>query len=488
MALPRRPRSSWLASFLSFLVPGLGQAYLGKWPMAAVLVAPIVLLALGVLAIWALAMPALRNQLFSSTFLLGLFVLNASLFCWRVFAISHAGLSSAPAATAAPRSARAPRRSTLGLATLTILLLATAGMHGYFAVMVLRLDTTLGQVFSPPDRDPGVVPGQDAEPDPVDEEPAYQWDGEERINFLLVGVDEAPGRGASLTDTILVLSVDPSDNSAVMVSVPRDTGFVPLVDRSLYPDGLYPGKINELASRASGRPDVWCPGMQVSDAEDAERCGVFTLQNTVSLYLGIPLHYYARIDLLGFERLIDAVGGVDLCLPGRLVDPSYSDPASGVRGLDLPAGCQRYSGADALAYARSRQGWIEMADGTREPQSDFSRADRQQEILLALRDELEDTNLFELPQLLEAVGSLVTTDFPRSQAGDLATLVPLVSGPRVERTVLGYPEYVELPVNPEVNYLLTPRRSAIRDEMERLFGSSSDLEGWYLADEPESAG
>lgn len=442
---------------------------------------PIVLLVLGVLMVWALGMAALRNQLFSSTFLMGLFVLNAALFAWRSFAISHAGLAAADPSPMSRRP-RSPVSPGWRAVTLLLLLLVTAAMHGYFAVMVLRLNTTLGQVFTPPDGNAGVPLGEDEEPDQGEEGPAYQWDGQERVNFLLVGVDEGPGREASLTDTILVLSVDPSDNSAVMVSVPRDTGFVPLADRSLFPDGLYPRKINELASAAANEPAVWCPRMRVVDAQDAERCGVATLQDTVGLYLGIPLHYYARIDLLGFERLIDAVGGVELCLSGRLLDPSYVDPASGARGLDLPAGCHRYSGADALAYARSRQGWIEMADGTREPQSDFSRAGRQQEILLALRNELDDTNLFELPQLLEAVGSLVTTDFPRSQAGDLATLVPLVTGPSIERTVLGYPDYVDLPSDPDVNYLLTPRPDAIRREMQRLFGPSTELEGWYLTE------
>lgn len=484
MALAGRPRQPWLAALLSFLIPGLGQAYLGKWQLAGLLAAPIALLALGVLALWALGMASLRNQLFSSSFLLGLFVLNAALFAWRAFAISHAGLA---ADRRRPGAASSP--STSSVVTLLMLLVLTVGMHGYFAMMVLTLDTTLGQVFTAPE---GHWGGEDGgageEPDPADEEPVFEWNGRERVNFLLVGVDEAPGRDGSLTDTIVVLSVDPAEYSAIMVSVPRDTGFVPLADRSLYPDGLYPRKINGLASEASNRPDIWCPRMTSTTAEASARCGISTLQDTVSLYLGVPIHYYARIDLLGFERLIDAVGGVDLCLPGRLVDPSYVDPASGRRGLELPAGCHRYSGADALAYARSRQGWIELADGTREPQSDFARADRQQEILLALRDELDDTSLFELPRLLEAVGTLVTTDFPRSQAGDLATLVPLVAGPSIDRTVLGYPEYVELPTNPDVNYLLTPRREAIREEMERLFGSSTDLEGWYHSDEATPAG
>ena len=484
MALAKRPRQPWLAALLSFLVPGLGQAYLGRWLLGVILIVPFALIVVGAVAIWLGGQETLRRQVFSSPFLIGLFVLNATLFLWRAFAIAHAGLSDDQAATPRVRRGTAwPQR--LGLAAIGLLLVSTAAMHFYVGMIVVRLNATLDEVFDPgmggQGRDPG---GEPAGEEPVEEVPEFQWDGRGRINFLLVGLDDAPGREASLTDTILALSIDPADESAVMISIPRDTGFVPLSSDAIYPDRLYPKKINQLAGEARANPDRWCPDRLISSNADAAACGIATLEDTVTLYLGIPIHYSARIDLLGFERLIDAVGGIELCLEGRLVDPQYTDPSSGARGLELPAGCHPYDGASALAYARSRQGWIEMPNGTREPQNDFLRADRQQEILLAVRDELERSNyLIDLPPLLEAIGSLVTTDFPRNQAGDLASLLPLVTGPSIERVVLGYPEFVDLPVDPDLNYLLTPRRDAIRAEMEDLFGRDHELEGWYLAED-----
>ena len=91
----------------------------------------------------------------------------------------------------------------------------------------------------------------------------------------------------------------------------------------------------------------------------------------------------------------------------------------------LPAGCNDYDGLDALAYARSRKGWIEMPDGTRVEQSDFDRNERQQQLLLALRDELAEADLiFEPPSVLSAIGRSVSTDVPRDQAGNLASLLP----------------------------------------------------------------
>lgn len=484
MALAERPRQSWLAALLSFFVPGLGQAYLGRWTIAALLVIPFIAVVAAMAIVWLVGMDALRSQAFSTPFLLGVFVLNAALLAWRIFAIAHAGLADRERMRSIGARART-WRSRASLGVVTLLVLTSVGMHAYVAMVVMQLNDTLGEVFAErPGGDGSTAeePGGGNEPGTgPDESPRPEWNGHERVNFLLIGVDEAPGRDASLTDTILAMIIDPVDESGVMISIPRDTGFMPLASSEIYTSGLYPYKINQLAAEATANPSTWCPDMVIDTPDDATACGIATLQESVSLYLGVPIHYYARVDIQGFERLIDAVGGIELCLPGRLVDPSYSDAVTGQRGLELPAGCGRYDGASALAYARSRQGWIEMPDGTREPQNDFLRADRQQEILLALRQELEDANLlFDLPPLLEAIGSLVRTDFPRSRAGDLASLVPLIAGPSIERVVLGHPEFVDLPPDPRANYVLTPRRDAVREGMEELLGTEGRLEGWYL--------
>jgi anionic cell wall polymer biosynthesis LytR-Cps2A-Psr (LCP) family protein len=196
--------------------------------------------------------------------------------------------------------------------------------------------------------------------------------------------------------------------------------------------------------------------------------------------------------MAGFAELIDALGGLELCLPGRLVDPEFDGSLENevvAEALVLPAGCHLYDGLDALAYSRSRKGWIEMPDGERVPQSDFTRSERQQQVLLALRSELAEADtLIELPGVLAAIARTVSTDFPRDRAGELASLLPLITGPDIDRLVLDYPDYVGLPLEPEVNYLLIPRRDAIRDQMGETFGEE-ELAGWYLgttADGPSS--
>jgi hypothetical protein len=75
----------------------------------------------------------------------------------------------------------------------------------------------------------------------------------------------------------------------------------------------------------------------------------------------------------------------------------------------------------------------------------------------------------------------------RDQAGDLASLLPLITGSDIDRIVLGYPEFVDLPLQPEVNYLLIPKRDAVREEMKDVFGDRA-LHGWYLGGTGTSPG
>jgi LCP family protein required for cell wall assembly len=348
---------------------------------------------------------------------------------------------------------------------------------------VVQLDATLEQVFSP-DGEDGAAAGQPDEPGASapaepDEPAAPAWDGTARINILLLGTDAAPGREVALTDVVLVVSVDPVQETAVMISVPRDTGRLPLPDASLYADAVYPDKVNSIMARAANDPAAWCPTLV---SADATACGLEMIEAVVGLYLGIQIHHHALVDMAGFAEMIDAIGGIHLCLPGRLVDPEFDSAISDryAGGLVLPAGCRDYDGVDALAYARSRKGWIEMANGTIQGQSDFDRAERQQRVLLAMRAELGQADtLIELPGLLGAIGRTVSTDVRRSEAADLASLLPLITGLDIERVVLGYPDFVDVPPDAETNYVLIPKRDAIRERMAEIIGAS-ELEGWYL--------
>jgi hypothetical protein len=255
------PRYPALAALLSFLFPGLGQAYLGRRRLAVVLAAPVALLLIGVAIMLTVLSSAVRNELFSTSFLSATLVVDVGLLGWRLFAIGHAGFQ--PRREPTRRLRRAAR---IGL--VLTLMAATMAMHAWAGIVVNRLDSALGDVFSG-----GRTPaggGGHAEPIPVNE-PTYRWNGTERVTFLLLGLDAGPGRSESLTDTILVVSVDPVARTAILVSVPRDTGYLPLPDRSIYPNGLYPRKINQLATDASLAPDRWGPDVPTEPRAGSER-------------------------------------------------------------------------------------------------------------------------------------------------------------------------------------------------------------------------
>jgi len=155
----------------------------------------------------------------------------------------------------------------------------------------------------------------------------------------------------------------------------------------------------------------------------------------IGFLLGAPIHYYAAIDLAGFRRMIDLVGGVTVDNPRAIADPRY-DWLDGRHGFFLSAGVHKLDGTTALAYVRSRQG---------EGDSDFTRARRQQQVLLALRDQLtKPQNLASIPSLLDAAGDTIRTNFPSDRVGEMIDLAQRANTDTVQQIVLGPRKYAEL--------------------------------------------
>ena len=148
-----------------------------------------------------------------------------------------------------------------------------------------------------------------------------------------------------------------------------------------------------------------------------------SLVREIGFLLGAPIHYYAAIDLAGFRRMIDLVGGVTVDNPRAINDPRYN----WLDGERLPAERRQASsrGRTALAYVRSRQG----AGDT-----DFSRARRQQQVLLALREQLtKPKNLPQIPGLLDAAGDTIRTNFPSDRVGEMIDLAQRIDTSTVKQ-------------------------------------------------------
>ena len=432
---PRPDPRSAAAATLSFLFPGLGQGYNGQWALAAILAVPMLLLLALIAAALVFGSSGILARLLDVRILLALTILNLALLGWRLVAIVQAHVR---------RGALNPRSWTTWATGL--LIVVTIAMHGlptwYAAKAIDTLGTVAleggGNLFDGGD-DGDRVTAPSVQPE--------LGDGE-RLTILLVGVDFAPGRSSNLTDTMLVATLDPVTGDAAMVSVPRDLYGVPLGDGR-----VYNAKLNSLMSAASADRATYPLG------------GPATLKAAISELLDTRIHYFAAIDMEGLRQTVDTLGGVDITVERSIDDPGYKDTLTGARGLFIAAGRQHMDGTTALAYARSRKS---------EGETDFTRAERQQQLLTAIASELNAGNLLTgLPGLLDAVRDNVATDIPSSRISAIAAELESADLEGIERVVLSPDDgYVTVEANSAAGYVLHPDLDAIHALGRRVFGEA----------------
>ena len=387
------------ASAASALVPGLGQLVNGRTRLARWFALPMLAVVAFVALQLAIGSPArLVASIVSPTAMSALLVLNVVVLAWRLVSVGHAFFDR-----------RYPARAgRMGVSGLALVLLAVAVPHGLANAWGSSAQAALGGVFV---GQAGAGPG-------LNVAAILHGPGDnERLNVLVFGVDTTAGQAQPLTDAMMVVSIDPVGATASLVTVPSDTAKIPLGNGSVYGPTL-----NSLLAYAHGHPAQFPQG------------GIRALEDAVGALLGIPIQAYARIDLGGFIKLVDSVGGIDVVSKRAWSDPGYDfgrGPTAGP-GFRVTVGRHHLDGWAALAYARA---------GIRPTESDVTRAARQQAVLLALRDKLlaNGTSLANLPTLLEAVGGLITTDLPTDRLPDLVATLEDLRPAAVYRLVLGAP-------------------------------------------------
>jgi LCP family protein required for cell wall assembly len=234
----------------------------------------------------------------------------------------------------------------------------------------------------------------------------------DRINVLLLGIDRRGGKGWGYrTDTIIVVTVDPINRTAGMLSIPRDLQ-VPI-------PGNGENRIN--TANVYGTSQNYPGG------------GPALLKRTIEVNFGIPIDYYIVIDFQGFEKIIDNLGGIDVNVPRKLHDTMYPNPKSGdpfgMKTVHFDPGLQHMNGQLALEYARSRMST-----------SDFDRANRQQLILLAIREKALNLNLIpKLPTLASTMMDTVKTDMTLEEMLELAQLAPQIDMGNIKSVVIQKP-------------------------------------------------
>lgn len=444
-------RSPAIAAFLSFIWPGLGHLYIGRRRGALVFALPAVIATLALLGTLLTGIERLVIYAItpSGTFTSLVLVLVTGF--WRLIAIVDA-------ANGARRSGGVLHAGSKVIVAAVVL--AVLGTHASAAYVAYLANASSNRIFvaSGPDDgvpDPTGSPGSqaptDASPSPTDEylaTPLVTPAPKGRVTILLTGIDSAQTRTTSLTDTILVVSINPNDGTVAMLSVPRDISEFPL-----YNGRRYMGKINSLMTWARNHPRDYPDGP------------LPTLMQEVGYLIGIPINYYAAIDLAGFRKMIDVVGGVTVNNDRAINDPRY-EWLDGTFGFSLPAGQVTLNGRDALAFVRSRQG---IGD------SDFTRAARQQELLIALRRKLTSLDMVpRIPEIIAVAGDTIRTNIPADRLQDLMDLAQGLDDSKISRYVLGPPYAVHPPTDTTNGiYILRLDLDRMAALSVRLFGSDS---------------
>lgn len=258
------------------------------------------------------------------------------------------------------------------------------------------------------------------EPMPLVEQP------EGTVNIVLLGVD-SDSRSGGRTDVMIIVSIDPEIPAVSMISVPRDFyAWIPTY-------GF--GKINTAGTHGDAYPGGWA-GL---------------IKATIEYNLGIPIHYYARVNFNGFIDVVNLLGGVDVPVECELHDtfPNPANPEEGIE-VDIYPGVQHLDGQYALWYARSR--WSTH---------DFDRNRRQQQIIRALYHRALDVNIVSsIPELWGAVQQTVETDLGVNDLVWLGWVGTRLDMSNIKSRFIA-PPYLTPETSPTGAYILVPVEGAL---------------------------
>ena len=325
---------------------------------------------------------------------------------------------------------------------LPLLLAAISAGHGFY--VAVRESVAHSQLPSLPNVLPP-IPGQQERKSNISTggEPLPDWQKKERVNILLLGIDEREDQyGPWRTDTMIVLTLDPENMTEGMLSIPRDL-WVPI-------PGYGENRINTAH--------------YTGDLKKYPGGGPALAIKTVQYNLGIPIHYYVRVNFSGFVEAVDTIGGIDIYVEKEIDDPLYPDNAYGYDPLYIPAGLQHMDGELALKYAR-----------TRHSGSDFDRLRRQQQVIMTVRDKVLRFNLLpqllpKLPELLKTVGDAVQTDLQPDEMLNLAQLINQIDDEHIKTAVIDNSMTVPT-TTPNGAQVLIPIRDKMRAVVDEIFAA-----------------
>ena len=428
-------RSAFAAAVFSLLVPGFGHLYERRWRAALLfLTPPTLLLALvgGIVA--ADGLPGLVGLLITPFGLSAAGILNILLAVWR-------GVAAADAWRGAVRRESGLRAIGTSFAGLALSLVAALSLHLILGGYVATASELVGGIFSSGTETPGTTP-------------APRWDGKERLNVLLVGIDQRGDSTTFNTDTLIVASVDPVNGTVTMFSIPRDTVDFPVPENAqqLY-GATYGNKINSYYASASRNPNVFPDGPMPA------------LREMLGNFYGMKIDYSLMVNFTGFQEIVDALDGVRITARNPVTDDSYPLGGGKYARIHVLAGVHAMDGAEALIFARSRHG-----------SSDFDRAARQQQVISAIRAQSDMAAITRnLPSLAVALKDSLKSDFPQQDLPLLLDLIAQIDAGSIRSLVFTPPNYQTVGSDSR-GYIITPDVAKIRAAVLQAFSAQPTKE------------
>ncbi|MFA5994105.1 MAG: LCP family protein [Parcubacteria group bacterium] len=207
-----------------------------------------------------------------------------------------------------------------------------------------------------------------------------------QTNILLLGMAGQGKPGQNLTDTLMIASVDTKTHRVSLLSIPRDL-YVTI------PDTKTQTKINSVYQYG------------LSNFQNDQGKAANAIEKTIANITGLPIDYYIIMNFDGFERAIDNIDGINIMSERDLYDERYPGPNYSYETFSLSKGFHHLDGATALKYARERHN---------DPEGDFGRAKRQQQIMQAVKNKIFSTstlmNVFALNNLFDTLGDNIKTN------------------------------------------------------------------------------
>ena len=282
---------------------------------------------------------------------------------------------------------------------------------------------------------------------------------EGRYNFLMMGGDAGADRTGRRPDSLSVISVDAKTGKTAIISVPRNLQNAQFSKdspmRRLYPNGYDCGDeclINAINTEVTNEHKDLYPGVEDPGAQA-------TLE-AVSGTLGIKVQAYVLVDMEGFSKLIDAMGGIRIKAGGWVpISGPMVDEANGIHGMPdgwIPAGDQTLDGFHALWYGRSR----EFVD-------DYARIQRQQCVQQAMLKQLDPATLLaKFEDIAKAGTKVVDSNISASQLGSFVDLALKAKGQDVSRLTIGPPDF-------DASFSTVPNFNVIHKRVDQLLAGKA---------------